>query len=76
MQEEILLRSILLELQYIPAEYLRLLFEIIHAFRVNLPNTVHNAENFDWEVLSDEIMANRRRNNEQMFRRVNQILAD
>ncbi len=79
MNETILLRNIMLELQYVPAEYLRLLFELIHAFRLNLPTAtpVENPqEEIDWEEILMEIMENRRRNHEAMFRKVDTLFTN
>ena len=78
MNETLLLRNIMLELQYVPAEYLRLLFELIHAFRLNLPNPapVEKPQEIDWEEILWQIMENRRKNNEAMFRKVDTLFTN
>ncbi len=78
MNETILLRNIMLELQYVPTEYRRLLFELIHAFRLNLPTVtpVEKPQELDWEEILSEIMENRRQNNEAMFRKVDTLFTN
>ncbi len=76
MQENLLLRNIAFELQYVPSEYLKALFEIIHAFRLNLPQVVpaNQPQNVvDWDLLLDEIMQNRQQNNQKMFDKVDYL---
>jgi len=79
MQENILLRNIAFELQYVPSEYLKTLFEIIHAFRLNLPNVAQTDQpqnNIDWDLLSEEIMQNRQSNNQKMFNKIDTLFEE
>ncbi|WP_338791897.1 hypothetical protein [Bernardetia sp. MNP-M8] len=77
-QEKQLFLSILQELEQIPKEYLKVVFGVVQAFRQNLPSDAsevkEDAETFDWEELSDEIMKRRKEDNQQFFKRMDNFI--
>ncbi|WP_338813384.1 hypothetical protein V9L05_18585 [Bernardetia sp. Wsw4-3y2] len=77
-QEKQLFLSILQELEQIPKEYLKVVFGVVQAFRQNLPSDTsevkEDAETFDWEELSDEIMKRRKEDNQQFFKRMDNFI--
>ncbi len=76
--EKELVLNILKELEQIPQEYLQVVFGVVQAFRQNLPTNTskvkENIENFDWEELSDEIMERRKKDNQQFFNRMDNLI--
>ena len=79
MQNHVLLRNIVQELQYVPSEYLKTLFEVIHAFRLNLPSVPSEKQeqhNIDWDSLLEEVMQNRQHNNQKEFNKIDALFED
>ena len=76
--EKELVLNILKELEQIPQEYLQVVFGVVQAFRQNLPTNTskvkENIENFDWEELCDEIMERRKKDNQQFFNRMDNLI--
>ena len=76
--EKELVLNILKELEQIPQEYLQVVFGVVQAFRQNLPTNTskvkENIENFDWEELSDEIMERRKKDNQQFFNQMDNLI--
>ncbi len=68
MEKQLLLKNILIELNQLHEAYLRHRFELIHTFRERLSveergDIPPQEAGFDWDVLVDEVMKSRRKNN-------------
>ena len=78
MEKKTLLKNILIELDNIPENYLKNLYEIIHTFRIYIPQKQIDEEkkqNNDliWDELIDEIYQNREDNNKRLNSKINNL---
>jgi len=78
MEKKMLLKNILIELDNIPENYLKNLYEIIHTFRIYIPKKQINEEekqdnDLIWDELIDEIYQNRENNNKKLDSKINNL---
>jgi hypothetical protein len=81
MKKELLLKSILIELNKLPEVYLQQWYELIHTFRERLPvdesdEVTSKETDFDWDAIVNEVMTNRRQSNLQRMSRLETLLND
>ncbi|MBW8051861.1 MAG: hypothetical protein FVQ77_16285 [Cytophagales bacterium] len=80
MEKKTLLKNILIELDNIPVNYLKNLYEIIHTFRIYVPQKQIDIDDekeqyndLIWDELIDEIYQNREDNNKRLNSEINNL---
>lgn len=81
MEKQLLLKNILTELNRLPEPYLQHWYELILLFRKTIPagedaQIVSKEEDFDWDVLVEEVMKDRRERNLERMNRIEVLLQD